>query len=409
MELKLFNLCDQKVLTEEKVKEVRLIKLYFLGYNRNAWNSTWIERYWKQGSIHTSLKSAQEKAEKERIQGNKFFIFEFIATAFVSKKAILVLTLDFNFLDQFVWKNIIEIKLKNNKVFFEPLKIIGSNFSEIANSISKKNNYFLEKFYFGLNGMSEINYLISENTFYSYSSYSWGGEYRLGWSKVESKSNWNIVYDSKKILLDILNKDVFSIHFTFNYGLKEYQKIKKIISSDKILQINKLLPNSSEIWLNQKLTGFSKLCALNKIKIKNSLYILSKRDWWNSETIRIDFSSSFYYVSFMDKKKLDLINDLIGSLLRQAIESTITKKNRFLILSFNNASLSILFFKIDLKNSFVGYLSIDETIKKLIQNIQVVLNQEVVSNFEKDFAKVYSNRYGLQFFEVKKVKTIKLV
>jgi hypothetical protein len=48
-------------------------KLLYLGYGRNAWQSTWINRYYP-GSIAFFEKDLQERCEKLRVQGSVFRI-----------------------------------------------------------------------------------------------------------------------------------------------------------------------------------------------------------------------------------------------------------------------------------------------------------------------------------------------
>lgn len=47
--------------------------ILYLAYGRNAWQSTWINRYYP-GSISVSKSSLQELAEKRRVQGSVFRI-----------------------------------------------------------------------------------------------------------------------------------------------------------------------------------------------------------------------------------------------------------------------------------------------------------------------------------------------
>lgn len=54
----------------EHVTDVRLIRTYFVFYGRNAWHSTWIQRYLSNGAICMSIDYAKTVAEKWRRQGS---------------------------------------------------------------------------------------------------------------------------------------------------------------------------------------------------------------------------------------------------------------------------------------------------------------------------------------------------
>jgi hypothetical protein len=51
-----------------------LCQLYFVFYGRNAWHSTWVQRYFAKGAVCASLKEAKRRAERSRKQGNVLYI-----------------------------------------------------------------------------------------------------------------------------------------------------------------------------------------------------------------------------------------------------------------------------------------------------------------------------------------------
>lgn len=63
-------------LGDEIVTDVRVVRLYFAFYGRNAWYSIWGQRYLSQGSVCPSLEVAKDVAEHGRRQGNVWHIDE---------------------------------------------------------------------------------------------------------------------------------------------------------------------------------------------------------------------------------------------------------------------------------------------------------------------------------------------
>ena len=64
-------------ITEElsglEIDKISSCFLYYLFAGRNAWYSTWIQRY-NEGCMHTSLESAKKWAEIQRVRGTVFYI-----------------------------------------------------------------------------------------------------------------------------------------------------------------------------------------------------------------------------------------------------------------------------------------------------------------------------------------------
>ena len=58
-----------------RVREIKAVKIYYCYYGRNAWHSTWIQRY-SPSCMHLTIDSAQDHAERKRTQGSVFYIEE---------------------------------------------------------------------------------------------------------------------------------------------------------------------------------------------------------------------------------------------------------------------------------------------------------------------------------------------
>lgn len=58
-----------------KLHDVKATTIYYCLYGRNAWHSTWVNRYYN-NCMHPTLDSAKEFAESLRVQGSVFYIQE---------------------------------------------------------------------------------------------------------------------------------------------------------------------------------------------------------------------------------------------------------------------------------------------------------------------------------------------
>ena len=67
-----------------------LIGLYYLGYERNAWHSTWVNYYYP-GSLTFTRDDAQYNAEMKRVQGSVFYICALPAISFRYEKMSFIL------------------------------------------------------------------------------------------------------------------------------------------------------------------------------------------------------------------------------------------------------------------------------------------------------------------------------
>jgi hypothetical protein len=66
-------------------------KLYYVHDGRNAWHSTWVQRY-SEGCMHSTLESAQRYSENKRVQGSVFYILELPAVVFQGESLALAIT-----------------------------------------------------------------------------------------------------------------------------------------------------------------------------------------------------------------------------------------------------------------------------------------------------------------------------
>jgi len=75
----------------DMVREVKVVRLYYVTTGRNAWWSTWITRY-SPGCMHSTLDSAKSFCESCRVQGTVFYIDELPSLAFLAPERSLLIS-----------------------------------------------------------------------------------------------------------------------------------------------------------------------------------------------------------------------------------------------------------------------------------------------------------------------------
>ncbi len=91
MQLRNYNEYRFPQLQKESVSRKSIRKLYYVHDGRNAWHSTWVQRY-LDGCMHSSLLSAKKYAESLRVRGSIFFIYEIPALFLESESLVLAVT-----------------------------------------------------------------------------------------------------------------------------------------------------------------------------------------------------------------------------------------------------------------------------------------------------------------------------
>lgn len=88
------ELIDFTQLNQGRINSIETGLVYFCEYGRNAWHSTWIQRY-TPGSIHYDLNSAKIYCENRRTRGSKFYIRE-MPCLIVRTPKFCILTIEIN-------------------------------------------------------------------------------------------------------------------------------------------------------------------------------------------------------------------------------------------------------------------------------------------------------------------------
>ena len=79
-------------MNSEEVRGCHLCKVYFFSTGRNAYYSTWSQKYPYESAFHTTLKAAKQHAEQQRVQGAVFYIEELPVLAFPFGSSSLLVT-----------------------------------------------------------------------------------------------------------------------------------------------------------------------------------------------------------------------------------------------------------------------------------------------------------------------------
>jgi hypothetical protein len=84
------NLLDNQDFLDSQLKDLQIVMVYLLSTGRNAWHSTWSEKYRRDNALFSSFEDAKKAAENLRNRGTKFEIEQYPGIALFSPKGIVV-------------------------------------------------------------------------------------------------------------------------------------------------------------------------------------------------------------------------------------------------------------------------------------------------------------------------------
>lgn len=177
---------------DEKFTECRAVKLFYVIYGRNAWNDTWITRYFD-GCMNPSMDTAKKTAEQKRVQGSVFYIIEIPALQFISSRfSVLVTEINtpqpLQYCKEF--QDNVPVSAKSIFDHFAPPKE-----NSITRLIWKKSS--INRTTEDLKGLScnlcNFEILKAPCTFKKLKSFSHGKEYLLGWNEVDHRMSQSAV------------------------------------------------------------------------------------------------------------------------------------------------------------------------------------------------------------------------
>lgn len=192
-DLEIFDLKRHGVLSRSEVETVRPVKIYYVFAGRNAWHSTWVQRY-SNGCMHVSMQSAKNHAERLRTQGSVFNILELPAVAGISQAGAIIATqintdrplqtYSPNALStEHPTAQLIEGALSNYLVHGAPMLGLALTFerdSRFWRSLPPRENSVFTL----ASRESELEFeALGDGELAQYTSRSNGGQYYLGWSR----------------------------------------------------------------------------------------------------------------------------------------------------------------------------------------------------------------------------------
>ena len=176
------------------INEVKLEKIYYVSDGRNAWHSTWIQRY-GEGCMHTSLSSAKCYCEGQRVQGSMFKIQELPALVFSCGGDRIIITQInskniFSVIDWELLTKLTDILPLLTMTLEQQTQIFRPD-SPIWKGQMPRNNLLI---LYG-SGENDIDGLSPDDILMARKSYSVGADHYLNWSTNKSDINFEkVVY-----------------------------------------------------------------------------------------------------------------------------------------------------------------------------------------------------------------------
>lgn len=197
-------------------------RLYFVHDGRNAWHSTWVQRYFE-GCLHMRLTSAQEYCEANRKRGSVFYIEELPAIRIECQFGITIVTqININnplsgyrlfreseseteeethhehqaniFRIGEPMKPAVESFVYNSRSWRLPIPDAKSILIAWRSNVGRFQELESRDTTVRHNDLAKPD-LLDSAQLYKYVSSSSGGEYELGWDKLESKIRTKGVFD----------------------------------------------------------------------------------------------------------------------------------------------------------------------------------------------------------------------
>ena len=172
---------------DEEFSECRAVKLHYVIYGRNAWNSTWVTKY-SPGCMNLSFDTAKRVAEKNRIQGSVFYIRELPALQFINSKLSLFVT-EINTDIPLKYHN--DLSDETSTTLMDVYKQFDTDKpNSIIRLIGHNTEYSRQsgKIALNRNDFNNLEQISSTHSFKGYKSFSHGKGYLLGWNNHENKA-----------------------------------------------------------------------------------------------------------------------------------------------------------------------------------------------------------------------------
>jgi hypothetical protein len=198
------ELTSPQSLESKTVKDISRGLIYYVATGRNAWQSKWITQY-AHGCMHTTIESAKEYAEKHRTRGTVFYIKQLPCLTFRSNGNLVIITEINNHNPLSGYSpdaTIIEVApgLKKVDGALDNYLKIGVPLDRVAMSFHPNSRFWNHR----PSPKNSVTVLATNNEalsienvksddFLSITSFSYGGNYHLGWNSTKSHTKTTAV------------------------------------------------------------------------------------------------------------------------------------------------------------------------------------------------------------------------
>lgn len=165
------------------LQNIKAVKIFYCFYGRNAWYTTWVQKY-TENCMHSSLESAKEFAEENRVSGSVFYIEE-LPALFLEGGYYPVLVTQINQANPL--KGYSSKLHKNNLLILNvPIKdaILSFDYNSPFWKLPQQKNDSVILLYSKL--APQFEYL-KTTKLRTWKSESFGGKYCLSWNLLESR------------------------------------------------------------------------------------------------------------------------------------------------------------------------------------------------------------------------------
>ena len=183
--------------TDAAFLELVPFTVYLLSTGRNAWWTTWVERYTGSTALYASIEEAKAAAEKQRVQGTVFLIEQVPSLAFISNRGMIIAS-EFGVSQPFAQLNL--DKLSSFLVIGTPMgelaKVTAVNTKFYWLGEKRTGHTFVQAFAPTLTALEKLQ---EGQKFQSWQSHAQGTGYFLSWSEVANDRSVDALTAIRKV------------------------------------------------------------------------------------------------------------------------------------------------------------------------------------------------------------------
>jgi hypothetical protein len=229
-----------------KLKNLKGVSLYLLSTGRNAWHSTWSERYRGDAALFSSFDSAKAEAEKSRARGTTFEIEQYPGLAFYSIKGVVALV-------EFYSKQSFD-KLKLEEIG-DRLKVDTTIRDAIAPFTAATSEFWKEPF------PSENSYVVAKSDLAEDLEPLLVPSYLKKWGSVASGSNYYLGWNEKSKPEETPITRILSEFISQNFLIDFEESEKELENARQVAIKNLQSKEDARVKLNQASNYLSSILA----------------------------------------------------------------------------------------------------------------------------------------------------